>query len=139
MAAINEKFLLLQILTLWWNKALFDHEYFFKLFRMTPRRLDKEKQHTIGNNWTWWTIVYYSLLSNNLRCIFFLFSKDFSLLFTQIFCVQKFFFFCFFFSLIFLRVRRIETINNRKKSSSLIGWIKKRTIEWSCCSSKKVA
>ena len=30
--------------------ALFDHEYFFKLFRMTPRRLDKEKQHTTGNN-----------------------------------------------------------------------------------------
>ena len=30
--------------------ALFEHEYFFKLFRMTPRRLDKEKQHTTGNN-----------------------------------------------------------------------------------------
>ena len=30
--------------------ALFDHEYFIKLFRMTPRRLDKEKQHTTGNN-----------------------------------------------------------------------------------------
>ena len=28
--------------------ALFEHEYFFKLFRMTPRRLDKEKQHTTG-------------------------------------------------------------------------------------------
>ena len=29
--------------------ALFDHEYFIKLFWMTPR-LDKEKQHTTGNN-----------------------------------------------------------------------------------------
>ena len=75
--------------------ALFDHEYFFKLFRMTPRRLDKEKQHTTGNNWTWWTIVYYSSLSNKWRCVFY--CQNTSLFFShKLLCTKKYFFLYFF-------------------------------------------
>ena len=65
---------------------------------------------------------------------FFHFSQNTSLFSSHKFFVYKIYF-CLF--LFFYECAQQKLQTTEKKSSSLIGWEKKRTIEWSRCSSKK--